>query len=132
MDLASKPPQKEVPYAHAPMRRAWTLGGLGAWGPWGLGRRRAWAKPSSLLPPPSSLFPTPYSLLPTSYFLLPTDGHLLHGLEGGYSLLPTPYFLLPTPYFLLPTSYLAVALVERFEHRRAAVAACAASRSTTS
>ena len=96
MDLASKPPQKEVPYAHAPMRRAWTLGGLGAWGPWGLGRRRAWAKPSLLHP--TSFFPHS-SLLPAKTSPYATT-HSYVGASGPSSL-PPPSSLLRSPSSLL-------------------------------
>ena len=100
MDLASKPPQKEVPYAHDPMRRAWTLGGLGAWGPWGpwgLGRRRAWAKPSLL-------HPTSFSPLlpPTTQNKPYAMTHSYVGASGPSSLPPPSSLLRPPSLLLLP------------------------------
>ena len=71
---------------------AQTLGGLGAWGPWGLGRRRAWAKPSILHP--TSFFPHS-SLLPAKRSPYATT-HSYVGASGPSSL-PPPSSLLPPP-----------------------------------
>ena len=95
MDLASKQPQKEVPYAHAPMRRAWTLGGLGAWGLWGLGRQRVWAKPSLLHP--TSFFPPPFYHPKQAPYARPYAMTLGYVGASGPSSLPPPSPLLPPP-----------------------------------
>ena len=74
---------------------AQTLGGLGAWGPWrpwGLGRRRAWAKPSILHP--TSFFPHS-SLLPAKRSPYATT-HSYVGASGPSSLPPPSSLLLPT------------------------------------